>query len=61
MSVTLSLFFCTLIVVELTSFLQTVFQTTSLSAIELAISVALSAIVFGAIELEKTLMRKKPR
>jgi magnesium-transporting ATPase (P-type) len=42
-------------------FLQTVFQTTSLSAIELAISVALSAIVFGAIELEKTLIRKKPR
>jgi len=39
--------------------LQTVFQTTSLSAIELAISVALSAIVFGAIELEKGLIRRK--
>ena len=42
-------------------FLQTVFQTTSLSAIDLAISVALSSIVFGAIELEKLLIRHKPR
>ncbi len=41
-------------------FLQTVFQTTALSAIDLALSVALSGIVFGAIELEKLLIRHKP-
>ncbi|WP_017301653.1 cation-translocating P-type ATPase [Nodosilinea nodulosa] len=41
-------------------FLQTVFQTTALSAIDLALSVALSGIVFGAIELEKVLIRQKP-
>ncbi|MGB3203138.1 MAG: cation transporting ATPase C-terminal domain-containing protein [Nodosilinea sp.] len=40
--------------------LQTVFQTTALSTIDLAISVALSSIVFGAIELEKLLSRQKP-
>lgn len=42
-------------------FLQTVFQTTALSTVDLAISVALSAIVFGTIELEKVLIRQKPR
>jgi Ca2+-transporting ATPase len=41
-------------------FLQAVFQTTALSAIDLAISVALSALVLGAIELEKVLIRQKP-
>jgi Ca2+-transporting ATPase len=42
-------------------FLQAVFQTTALSAIDLAISVALSALVLGAIELEKVLIRHKLR
>lgn len=42
-------------------FLQTVFQTTSLSTVDLAISMTLSAIVFGTIELEKVLIRQKPR
>ncbi|MDJ0702883.1 MAG: cation-translocating P-type ATPase [Leptolyngbyaceae cyanobacterium MO_188.B28] len=40
--------------------LQTVFQTTSLSAIDLTISLVLSTIVFWAIELEKWLTRKQP-
>ena len=44
-----------------TPFLQPVFQTTALSMIDLAISVALSALVFGAIELEKVLLRHQPR
>lgn len=39
--------------------LQTVFQTTSLSAIDLLISFALSIAIFGAIELEKWLIRRK--
>ena len=39
--------------------LQAVFQTTSLSAIDLLISFALSIFIFGAIELEKSLIRRK--
>lgn len=39
--------------------LQTIFQTTSLSAIDLLISFALSIVIFGAIELEKWLIRRK--
>ena len=38
---------------------QTVFQTTSLSAIDLLISLGLSTVVFGAIELEKWFIRRK--
>jgi Ca2+-transporting ATPase len=40
-------------------FLQTVFQTTALSAIELAIATGLSAIVFWAMELHKWLIRRR--
>ncbi|BAU66349.1 calcium-transporting ATPase [Stanieria sp. NIES-3757] len=40
-------------------FLQTVFQTTALSAIELAIAAGLSAIVFWAMELHKWLIRHR--
>lgn len=39
--------------------LQAVFQTTSLSAIDLFISLVLSTVVFWAIELEKWFMRRK--
>ncbi|CAN1213512.1 cation-translocating P-type ATPase [Tumidithrix helvetica PCC 7403] len=39
--------------------LQTLFQTTQLSAIDLFVCFALSTIVFGAIELEKWLIRRK--
>jgi Ca2+-transporting ATPase len=40
-------------------FLQEFFQTEPLSAVDLAISVALSSIVFFAIELEKWLIRRR--
>jgi Ca2+-transporting ATPase len=40
-------------------FLQTVFKTTPLSAIELAICLALSTVVFWAMELNKWLIRRR--
>jgi Ca2+-transporting ATPase len=42
-------------------FLQEFFQTERLRAVDLAISVVLSSIVFFAIEVEKWLTRRRPR
>jgi P-type Ca2+ transporter type 2C len=39
--------------------LQSVFKTTALSSIDLLISIGLSGIIFGAIELEKWFNRKR--
>jgi Ca2+-transporting ATPase len=51
--------FCLQMLVIYVPFLQTVFKTTPLSAIDLAIAAALSSIVFWAMELDKWLIRRR--
>jgi Ca2+-transporting ATPase len=54
-----ALTFCLQMLVIYVPFLQTVFKTTALSAIDLAIALALSTIVFWAMEVNKWLIRRR--